>query len=110
MKLANVRFLAKNNIRGNGKSKAVVALMCIFALSVTLIASFSVTVNNAVNLYKQDVRAHMLEVEPWNKSLTEDVIDSIKKLEHVENVFPLKGMRMATFNILDAEDSEILPN
>ena len=50
MKLANVRFLAKNNIRGNGKSKAVVALMCIFALSVTLIASFSVTVNNAVNL------------------------------------------------------------
>lgn len=110
MKLANIRFLAKNNIRGNGKSKAVVVLMCILALSVTLIASFSITVNNAVNLYKQDVRARMLEVEPWNKSLTEDVIDSIKKLDHVENVFPLKGMRMATFNILDAEDSEILPN
>ena len=69
MKLANVRFLAKNNIRGNGKSKAVVALMCIFALSVTLIASFSVTVNNAVNLFKHDVRDDMVEVAPLNKSL-----------------------------------------
>lgn len=115
MKLANVRFLAKNNIRGNGKSKAVVALMCIFALSVTIISSFSVTVTNALNLYKIDFRSHSLELYPSDRLITDDVVKSIENIEHVKGVYPLMGTRGVSFDVLNVEDdsgtkNEIMSN
>lgn len=91
MKLTNVRFFAKNNIRGNEKSKTVVALMCVFALSVTIISSFSVTVTNALNLYKSDFRSHSLELYPSDRLITDSVVKSVENIDHVKGVYPLIG-------------------
>lgn len=115
MKLTNVRFLAKNNIKGNSKSKSVVALMCILALSVTIISSFSVTVTNALNLYKSDFRSHSLELYPSDRLITDDVVKSIENIDHVKGVYPLMGTRGVSFDVLNVEDdsgtkNEIMSN
>lgn len=104
MKLTNVRFFAKNNIRGNEKSKTVVALMCVFALSVTIISSFSVTVTNALNLHKSDFRSHSLELYPSDRLITDSVVKSVENIDHVKGVYPLMGTREVSFTVLNIED------
>ncbi|MCD8025805.1 MAG: ABC transporter permease [Clostridiales bacterium] len=104
MKIRNINFLASANLKGNRKSGTVIALTVILVISLTVISSFSLTITGAVNEYKQDTRARMLEVDPWNGALTEDVIESIEQIEHVESVNELKGMWDHGFYITGVSD------
>lgn len=106
MKLSNVRFLANANIKGNKKSNVVMVLMIILVISLTLVSSFSVTVTSAVTDYKNDTRARMLEVDPWNKELDAETIKSIENVDHVSSVDTLKGIRSQYFNTSDISDED----
>ena len=57
MKIKNINFLAKANIKGNRKSIFITAFMVILVISLTLISSYAVTINRAVTDYKNDIRA-----------------------------------------------------
>lgn len=104
MKIKNIRFLARANIKGNKKSNVILVLMILLVTFLTLISSFSVTVTNAVNEYKEDFRARSLEVDPWRHKLDNEMLESIKQVEHVEDVYMLQGMRNQIFEILDISD------
>ncbi len=104
MKFGNMRFLAKANIRRNTKSNLICVLMVVLVISLTLISSFAIALTSAVNVYKEDFRARALEMDPLNKPLTKDVIKQIEKVDHVESVNILKGMRDQYFDILNISD------
>ena len=105
MKFRNVKFLANANIKGNQKSNTILVLMILLLVSLTLISSFSLTITNGLNVYKNDVRARMLEIDPWTKDLSDEVIESIENIDHVESVDMLKGMRNQVFDILNVSEN-----
>lgn len=107
MKLTNVQFLAKANINNNKKSNAVRIFTVMLVLSLTLISSFAITVSEAVNKYKEDFRACTLEIDPWNKTLDEETLENIRKIEHVEDVYIEKGIRDQAFDISEITDQEL---
>lgn len=104
MNFKNIKFLANANIKGNQKSTIICVLMLILVISLILIPSLSVTITEAVYQYKEDYRARSLELDPWDTLLTEDVIESVKQIEHVESVSMLKGMRDQGFNLIKIND------
>ena len=104
MKLKNIHFLSKANLRKNRRKYFTVILMVALVVSGTVIPGFLSTLTNAVSIYKQDFRARALELDPWKKELTDDVIQSIKGIDHVEDVFELKGMRSQYFDITGVSD------
>lgn len=104
MKVKNIRFLAKSNIKGNKKSNTIIVLTVMLVISLTLISSFSVTVTNAVNIQKEDFRTRALEVGPFYKPLTDDVVENIKEIDHVEDVAIVQGMWNGFFNVLNISD------
>ena len=104
MGIKNIKFIAKANIKGNKKSTLVLALMIILVIFLSLISSFSVTITNAVNEYKEDYRARLLQVDSLSTELTDDVIENIKQVDHVEDIYMLQGMRDQVFDILDVSD------
>ena len=106
MKLTNIKFLATANIKGNKNSFSIKILMIILVLAIVLIPSFSSTVTNAVNEYKEDFRARSLELDPWDKNLTEDILESIRNVEHVQEVSMLQGMREQYFTITNISDND----
>ena len=107
MKLANVRFLAKANIRKNKRGNIVRILIVLLVLSLTLISSYAITVTSAVNEFKEIFRARALEVDPWDGYLDEDTLESIRNVDHVEDIYMLEGMRDCVFNILETDDEEL---
>lgn len=104
MKIKNVMFLARVNINGNKKSSVILVLMILLVVSLTLIPSFSITINNAINEFKEDYRARSLVVHPWNQELSDEVLERIMQVDHVENIYMLQGMRNQLFDILDISD------
>lgn len=104
MKLKNIHFLSKANLRKSRRKYFTVILMVALVVSGTVIPGFLSTLTNAVSIYKQDFRARALETNPWDKELTDDVIQSIKGIDHVEDVFELKGMRSQYFDITGVSD------
>lgn len=107
MKLANVRFLSKANIRKNKRGNIVRILIVLLVLSLTLISSFAITVTDAVNEYKEDFRARALEVDPWDGHLDEDTLESIRNVDHVEDIYMLEGMRDCMFDVVETDDEEL---
>ena len=104
MKIKSVHFIAKANINGNRKSNVILTLVCLMVVSFTLISSYAYALTNAVNEYKKDFLAKTLQIYPFDSLLTDDVIKGIKNIEHVKNVFELKGMRNQIFDIVKIED------
>ena len=105
MKLKNIIFLSEANIKGNKKSSYIVLFVCLLVVSLTLILSFSIVINNSVNEYKNDVRARMIELSPCeNGEITEELKARIMTLEHIESVNTLKGMRNQYINIVDMSE------
>ncbi len=104
MKIKNINFIATANIKGNEKSTLILVLMIILVISLSLISSFSFTVTSAVNEFKEDYRARLLEVDPWLKELDNKILESIRQVDHVENIYMLQGMRDQVFDILDISD------
>lgn len=107
MKLTNVNFLAKANAKINKNEKGIKIVSALLVISITLISAFSITVTKAVNEYKEDYRARTLEVDPWLSELDDNVIESIKKTEHVVDIFPLEGIRNEAFNIVQSSDEDL---
>ena len=100
MKIRNVKFLANANIKGNKKSNVIFALMILLVVSLTLISSYAVTITDGVNIFKDDTRAKMLEVVPWQGLLDNEVIKSIQQVDHVESVDVLQGMKEQVMDVL----------
>ncbi len=105
MKLTNIRFFATANSKGNSKNSIIKVLMILLVISVSLIPSFTLTVASAVNEYKNDFRARCLELDPWLKELTDDILDSVRNINHVQEVDMLKGMRSQLFSINQVTDN-----
>lgn len=105
MKIKNVHFLANANLKGNKRSNLIMGFMILLVISLTLISSYSIVITKAVNRYKDDTRARMIELSPCdNGVLTDDVIDSIMQIDHVESVSMLQGMRNQVCDILSIDD------
>ena len=105
MKFRNVKFLANANAQGNKKSRAVICLMTLLVVSLTLISSISVTISQAVNDYQNDVRAKTFYITPMNGELTDDIINSVKSIDHVVSVDEEIGFRSQSFNILNISEN-----
>ncbi len=102
MKYSYYRFLSKANIKGNKKSHAVIALMCVLVIACTVISCFTLVTQNAVNKYKDDYRARSLELDPWLLPITDAALEAISNIEHVESVADTTGFRsICMFDIID---------
>lgn len=104
MKFSSVRFLARANIKGNKRGNLIVGIMFFMVISLALIPCFSITVTNSVNERKDDFRSRCLELDPWDKELTIDALDSIRKINHVQEVDMLQGMRDIGFDLIEIDD------
>lgn len=105
MKIKSIHFWAKANIQGNKKSNLIMGFMILLVISLTMISSYSIVITNAVNRYMNDTRARMVELSPCvNGALTDDVIDNIMQIDHVESVSMLQGMRNQLCDILSVKD------
>ena len=105
MKISNIHFLSKGSIKGNTKSNSVVVIALLFTVALTLVSSFSFTVQNAVNDYKKDLRARSIRLDP-DKLITESKIEAIKNIEHVEAVYPAMSY---CFNSMEVEEISDMP-
>ena len=106
MKLTNIRFFATANSKGNNKSNAIIVLMIFLVISIALVPAFTLTVNNSVNKRTADFRSRALELDPWNGKLTKDALESIRNIEHVQEVYMLEGMRDQLFSVLEISDEK----
>lgn len=104
MKFSSVRFLAQANLKGNKRSNLVVSIMFFMVISLALIPCFSIAVTNSVNERKDDFRSRCLELDPWDKELTPDALDSIREINHVQEVDMLRGMRDIGFDLIKIND------
>ena len=106
MKLTNVNFLAKANAKINKNEKGIKIVSALLVISITLISAFSITVTKAVNEYKEDYRARTLQVDPIFGPLDENKVNKIRNTEHVESIFPLKGIRNDSFSVTQTSNQE----
>lgn len=86
MKHKYLRFLARNNLKGNKKSRGVVVLAIVIVFSLTLISAYSATLSKAVYDYKHCFRSRVLTLDPIVNPITPEIIDRVKKIDHVEDV------------------------
>ena len=106
MKLTNVNFLAKANAKINKNEKGIKIVSALLVISISLISAFSITVTKAVNEYKEDYRARTLQVDPIFGPLDENTVNKIRNTEHVESIFPLKGIRNDSFSVTQTSNQE----
>ena len=106
MKLTNINFLAKANAKVNKNEKGIKIISVLLVISLTLISSFSIVVTKAVDEYKEDFRARTLQVDPIFGPLDDNIISKIKNTDHVENIFPLDGIRNDLFNIKQTSNKD----
>ena len=106
MKLTNINFLAKANAKMNKNEKGIKIISALLVISLTLISSFSIVVTKAVDEYKEDFRARTLQVDPIFGPLDDNTISKIKNTDHVENIFPLDGIRNDLFNIKQTSNKD----
>lgn len=87
MKLTYSFTIAKANMRGNSRGKLISTLMLVMTASLTLVSVFARTMAEGVDYYQNEIRSRTLDIYPINQLLTEDVIEQIRALEHVESVY-----------------------
>ena len=105
MKIKNINFLAKANIKGNRKSIFITAFMVILVISLTLISSYAVTINRAVTDYKNDIRARMITFSPIeNGAVTDELKSKLMSFDHVEDIYELKGIINQHMDVVDVSD------
>lgn len=93
MKINSIHFLSKSNIKGNKNSGTITLLICLLTVAITVISCFSVTTVNTVNKYENDYRARALYLSPFLKPLTDDALQAIDSIEHVESIVDLVGLK-----------------
>ena len=108
MKLKNIHFLSKSNIKGNNNSGTITLLICMLVISVTLISCFAETLIESVRVYENDYRSRAYFLTGWAKSLTNEALSTIENLEHVEVLADCSGVDEGNaYNVTDIEDEEI---
>lgn len=108
MKISNIHFLAKSNIKGNKNSGTITLLICLLTVAVTIVSCFSVTTVNAVNIYKEDYKARSLWIDGCIKALTPEAIEAIEAVEHVETVADVTGLPWYWgFRITETDDAQL---
>lgn len=105
MKIQNIHFLAKANLKGNKKTTAVFVTMIILVVSLTFVSSFSYTIQKNVNTYKSNVAARTFYITPFQHKLDEQTIENISKINHIESVFPQLGLREQGYYWTGVSDS-----
>ena len=110
MKNYNAKFLAKANIAGNTKSKAIIIIIAIFVISVTLFTSYGTTLTSGVTEFKHDYKSLSVEITPFKKKLDESVINTIKDMDHVHNVFDYKNFLYEDFDICSIDSKKAPSN
>lgn len=109
MKVSNLHFLSKANIKGNKNSGIISVLLSLLVISITVIFCFSVTMTEIMNDYKKDYRARTMYLSPSLKPVTEEAIKAIEELDHVERVVDATSViRYDIFDIIDCSDKELL--
>ena len=109
MKLQNYQFLAKANRKRNRQGRAVFVLLLLSVFSLTLIMSFTATLNRALDGFKNQDPAKRLYIdtiftEDGMQVLTPELIGEIEKLEHVLSVDMEDGMDYEFFKINKVTD------
>ena len=109
MKLQNYHFLAKANRKRNRQGRAVFVLLLLSVFSLTLIMSFTATLNRALDGFKNQDPAKRLYIdtiftEDGMQVLTPELIGEIEKLEHVLSVDMEDGMDYEFFKINKVTD------
>lgn len=66
MKLTNVNFLAKANLKGNKHSTSATVIAAILCISLSVLSVLSFTLSKQINDYKYDFRARTIEAYPYN--------------------------------------------
>lgn len=92
------------NIKSNDNSNTVIFLVVLLVIAITLIPCFSISINNAVENYKNDFRACTLYIDPYVSELTEEVLKELSEKKHVKSVTPINHMINQQFEIIDIED------
>ena len=83
-------------------------LICLLVISVTVISCFAETTISSMNLYKEDYRSRSLFLTGWAKALTDEALEAIESLEHVEVVADHAGIEdNYAFEITHINDKEI---
>ncbi len=108
MRLKNLHFLSRSNIKGNKSSGTVTLLVCLLVISVAVISCFAETTMSSMSLYKEDYRSRSLFLTGWAKALTDEALEAIESLEHVEVVADHVGIEdNYLFEIANIDDKEI---
>lgn len=108
MKIKSIHFLSKSNIKGNKNSTAITVLLCMLVVAITVISCFYVTMTGIMNDYKNDYRSRVMQLSPYIKPVTEEAIEAIEDLDHVERVVDAISLFGSHgFNILDTSDKEL---
>ena len=106
MKINSIHFLSKSNIKGNKNSGTITLLICLLTVAITVISCFSVTTVNTVNKYENDYRARALYLSPFLKPLTDDALQAIDSIEHVESIVDLVGLKGDNLYCISKTDSD----
>ena len=109
MKLWRINFLVKSNSRRNKKSGSVFFLLLLSVFALTLIMSFTATLNRALDGFKNQDPARRLSinttfVDLGMQILTPELIGEIGRLEHVVSVDMDDGMDYQFFKINKVTD------
>ena len=109
MKLWRINFLVKSNSRRNKKSGSVFLLLLLSVFALTLIMSFTATLNRALDGFKNQDPARRLSinttfVDLGMQILTPELIGEIGRLEHVVSVDMDDGMDYQFFKINKVTD------
>ena len=109
MKLKYIHFLSKSNIKGNKNSGVITFLICLFVIVITLVACFTETSVRSMNIYESDYMSRALYLTGWAKTITDEGLEAIENMEHVEVVADHAGIQEGNFyEITYIDDKDIM--
>ena len=121
MKLQNYTFLANANRKRGKRSTALFLLLLFSVIALVLITSLTSMLHNVMNGFTNVDPARRVEINSFFPEpgkgvvLTDEVLDDIRKLDHVQSVDINDGMVRQIFNITALTDengedcSEMMP-
>lgn len=108
MKFTGIHFLAKSNIKGNKNRTAITVLLCMLVVAITVISCFSATMTGIMQDYKNDYRSTAMYLSPALRPVTEEAIDTIEGLDHVERVVDVASLvRYNGFEFLSTSSQKL---
>lgn len=112
MKLQNYQILAKANRKRNKRGGAVFALLLLSVLSLMLVTSFSVTLGDAMENFRNPDPARRLSIDSsfisfGKEKLTNEILENIREIDHVLSVDMDEIMNYQIYKIKNVKDGDI---